>query len=399
MLPGVNVQFENGNLGVVATNPDGVFGLVASAVAVASTFALNQHYVIYSLKDAEALGIINSVNNYELHKTIKEFYAEAGTGTELWIYGVAKTRTLDQLVEDSKLLLDASNRRIRAIILKYAPTAVETADPLTGIREDFDVTLAAAQTIADDYTTDNIHPVIFIIEGYNFNGTAASLTGFAETTYNRVAVMIGDTEKRSDAAGTKGAAVGVLAGRLAKNQVHVNVGRVKDGALKPLQFYIVNTAVEQYNVTALHDKGFITLRSHVGKSGYYFSDDPLACTVEDDYHFITRRRVIDKAYVLTNATLTNFLLDNVPLTNEGKMQPSYAKAIEAEIERVIAQEMTAKGELSADVTKSGDTGVEASVDITEIIATTSIIKGRVRVRPHGYGRFLDFSIGYKINNN
>lgn len=399
MLPGVNVQFENGNLGVVATNPDGVFGLVSSAVAVASTFALNQHYVIFSLKEAEALGIINSVDNYELHKTIKEFYAEAGTGTELWIYGVAKTRTLDQLVEDSKLLLDASNRRIRAVILKYAPTAAETADPLTGIREDFDVTLAAAQTIANDYTTDNIHPVIFIIEGYNFNGTAALLPGFAAATHNRVAVMIGDTEKRSDAAGTKGAAVGVLAGRLAKNQVHVNIGRVKDGALKPPQFFIVNTPVEQYNVTALHDKGFITLRTHVGKSGYYFSDDPLACTVEDDYHFITRRRVIDKAYVLTNSTLTNFLLDNVPLTNEGKMQPSYAKAIEAEIERVIAQEMTAKGELSADVTVSGDTGVEASVDLTEVIATTSIIKGRVRVRPHGYGRFLEFSIGYNINNN
>ncbi|KGO89738.1 DUF2586 family protein [Flavobacterium suncheonense] len=396
-LPGVNVQFENGNLGVVATNPDGVFGLVSSATAVASTFELNKHYVIKSLKDAENLGITNSVGNYELYKTIKEFYAEAGTGTELWIYGVAKTRTLDQLIDDSETLLNLSNRRIRAIILKYAPSVAETTTE-DGLREDFPATLAAAQAMAEAFTVEKIHPVIFILEGYNFTGVAQDLTGFELTTYNRVAVMIGDTEKRSDAAGTKGAAVGVLAGRLAKNQVHVNVGRVKDGALKPLEFFIVNAPVEQYDVEALHDKGFITLRTHVGKSGYYFSDDPLACTVEDDYHYITRRRVIDKAYTLANATLTNFLLDQVPLTNEGKMQPSYAKALEAEVERVIAQEMTAKGEISADVTQANDTGVQCEIDLNEIIATTSKIKGRVRVRPHGYGRFIEFSIGYTINS-
>ena len=396
-LPGVNVQFENGNLGVVATKPDGVFGLVSSAVAVASTFELNKHYVIYSLKDAENLGIINSVDNYELYKTIKEFYAEAGTGTELWIFGVAKTRTLDQLVEDSQTLLNASNRRIRAVILKYAPSVAETTTE-AGLREDFNVTLAAAQTMAEDFTTNKIHPLIFIIEAYNFTGVSADLVGFATATTNRVAVMIGDTEKRTDAAGTKGAAVGVLAGRLAGNQVHVNIGRVKDGALKPLEFFIVNTPIEQFNVEALHNKGFITLRTHVGKSGYFFSDDPLACTVEDDYHYITRRRVIDKAYTLANATLTNFLLDQVPLTNEGKMQPSYAKAIEAELERVIAQEMTAKGELSADVTVANDTGVQCEIDLNEVISTTSKIKGRIRVRPHGYGRFIEFSIGFTINS-
>lgn len=396
-LPGVNIQFENGNLDVVATNPDGVFGLVASATAVASTFALNKHYIIKSLRDAENLGITNSVGNYELHKTIKEFYAEAGTGTELWIYGVAKTRTLDQLVQDSETLLNLSNRRIRAIVLKYAPSVAEVTTE-NGLREDFTATLAAAQAMAEEFTNTKTHPVIFILEAYNYTGVASDLTGFEETTYNRVAVMIGDTEKRSDPATSKGAAVGVFAGRLAKNQVHVNIGRVMDGALKPLEFFIVNTAVELVDTGALHDKGFVTLRTHVGKSGFYFANDPLACTPEDDYHFITRRRVIDKAYVLANSTLTNFLLDQVPLTNEGKMQPSYAKAVESEVERVIAQEMTAKGELSADVTQANDTGVQCLIDLEEVIATTSKIKGRVRVRPHGYAMYIEFSIGFTINS-
>lgn len=393
--PGVAIAFENGNLGVVATSPDGICAIVSSAVANGS-FALETPYTVYSLKEAETLGIIPTVaGNYELHKTVKEFYAEAGDGTELWIYGVAKTQTLDQLVADSEAVLLASNRRIRFVTLKYAPSVADT-DVTAGLRTGFPATLAAAQAIAEEYTTEKTQPVVYIIEAYNYTGVAADLVGFSATTYNRVAVLIGDTETRTGATASKGAAVGVLAGRIAKNQVHVNVGRVKDGALKPLNFYVLDTPVEQVNIDALYDKGFITPCTHVGKSGYYFVDDHLACTVEDDYHFLTRRRVIDKAYVLANATLSNFILDTVPLTGKGKMQASYAKALEAEVERVIVQEMTAKGEISADVTIANDTGVEVLIDTTNVIATDSLIKGKIRVRPHGYGRFIEFSIGFNI---
>jgi hypothetical protein len=393
--PKVSIGFENGNLGVVATSPDGICSIVASAVAN-GTFALNTVYTVFSLKEAETLGIIASVDNYELHKTIKEFYAEAGDGTELWIYGVAKTQTLDQLVADSEALLMASNRRIRFVILKFAPTAAQTV--AEGIITGFPATLAAAQAIADDFTVSKIHPVVFIIEGYNYSGVPGDLTGFSMTTYNRVAVLIGDTETRTGTTASKGAAVGVLGGRIAKNQVHVNIGRVKDGALKPLEFFILDTPVEQVNIDALYDKGFITLTTHVGKSGYYFVDDHLACTVEDDYHFLTRRRVIDKAYVLANGVLTNYVLDDFDLLDGGKLSPIDARTIEAQMERVIAQEMSAKKELSVDVTKANDTGVQCLVETTNNVATTGIIQGKVKVKPKGYGRYLEFTIGYNLNS-
>lgn len=391
--PSVNIAFENGNIGSVTTSPDGVCVIVASAVANGG-FALSTPYTVYSQAEAEALGILPTVaGNYELHKTIKEFYAEAGSGTELWIYGVAKTRTLDQLIDDSKAVLTASNRRIRFVVTKYAPSAPDVT-VVAGLRTGFLATLAAAQAIAEQFTVDKTQPLVFILEGYNYTGVAADLVGFSNTTYNRVAVLIGDTETRTGATASKGAAVGVLAGKIAANQVHVNVGRVKDGALKPLEFYIVDTPVEQVNIDALYNKGFITLTTHTGKSGYYFVDDMLACEVEDDYHYLTRRRVIDKAYVLANQTLTNFILDTVPLTNEGKIQAAYAKALGAEVVRVIAQEMSAKGELSVDPTMANDNGVECMIDVTNNIAQDSTIKGRIRVRPHGYGRFLEFTIGF-----
>lgn len=398
MLPGTDVSFSNGNLGTVATNPDGVCGLVSSAVAVSTTFLLLTKYVIYSLQDAEALGIANSVGNHELYKSIEEFYTEAGNGTELWIYGVARTSTLDQLITASRGLLDASNRRISGVIIKYSPSTADT-DVTVGLRTGFHATLAAAQAIADEYTNDKIHPIVFIIEGYNFTGVASDLIGFSATTYNRVLVMIGDTDTRTGTYASKGAAVGIVGGRFAKNQVHVNIGRVKDGALKPLEFFIVDKAADQYNVTALHDKGFVTIRTHVGKSGFYFSDDIMACTVEDDYHSLARRRTIDKAYRLANSTLTNYILDDLDVTPSGTISPIKAKVIEGEIERVIAQEMTANGELSSDPSNPNDFGVNAIVNLTEVVARTSKIKGKIRVSPKGYARNLEFDLGYTITPN
>jgi Protein of unknown function (DUF2586) len=394
MKPHVQIGFENGNIGTVATSPDGVCGIVGCGTE-SGDFKLETVYTIYSLKEAELLGIKPTIDNYELHKTIKEFYQEAGTGTELWIYGVPKFagKFLD-IIPSATILLTASNRRIRFVIVKIVDPGVATSNGIAGYLPQM---FADAQTCADDFTLSKIHPVNFIFEAYGYTGDPLELTGFATATHNRVRVLIGDTETRTGPTQSFGAAVGVYAGRLARNQVHVNAGRVKDGALKPLQFYIVDTPAEQVNVAPLYDKGFNTVVTHVGKSGFYFIDDLMACTVEDDYHFGPQRRVIDKAYVLANGVLTNFILDTVPLGNEGKISPIYAKVLETEIERVIAQEMTAKGELSGDPTVKGDSGVKAIIDLEERIAVTSTIKGRIRVKPHGYGRYLEFGLGFNIN--
>jgi hypothetical protein len=60
--------------------------------------------------------------------------------------------------------------------------------------------------------------------------------------------------------------------------------------------------------------------------------------------------------------------------------------------------MSAKGELSVDVTKANDTGVQALVDTTNNVASTGIIKGKISVKPKGYGRYLEFTIGYNLNS-
>ena len=87
MLPYVKIEFANGALGATEPMEDGVAGLVATGVAVASKFVLNTPYLVNRLGDLANLGITSDASdaNAVIYKAVKEFYDEAPEGTKLWI--------------------------------------------------------------------------------------------------------------------------------------------------------------------------------------------------------------------------------------------------------------------------------------------------------------------------
>lgn len=401
--PGISINFQNGQLGQVQDLPDGVFGLLASAVAVAGKFALNTPYQVKSMIDVAALGILPDVDNYVLYKTLKEFYAEAGDGTELWLMGFAKTdKVSDWFTPDvgtgktpAEGLLDAAGGKISMMLTAFSPDGAYVLTLEDGIDEDVWVAMALAQTLAENYTASKYAPFYTLFEGYGFDGDKAALKDMLTLAYNRCQVMLGDTETRTGATASKGAAVGVFAGRLAKIQVHVNPGKVRDGAVSALKMYILDTPVELYDVEALHDKSYVTFGTHAKKSGYYIIDDPMATAVADDYHYGTRRRVIDKAYRLAYAALLDFLLDENTVNEDGTMSPIYAKTVENAVEALIYAQMTVNNELSFDSTNPKDRGVVCKVDLTNNVTSTSQLKlSKLQVKPKGYNRFIDVPLGF-----
>lgn len=403
MLPGINIEFQNGQLGQVVDLPDGVSGLLASAVAVGTTFLLNTPYQIKSMVDVAALGIIPDVNNYKLYKTLKEFYAEAGEGTELWLMGFAKTTKvsdwfiLDVLTGKAPVekLLDAANGKLKFLFTAFSPSVAYVVTLNGSIDADVMVAVNLAQILAESYTAKKYAPFFTIIEGYAFDGNKVALGDLATAGFNRAMIVLGDTERRTGATASKGAAVGIVAGRFAKIQVHVNIGKVRDGALSNLTAFILDTPAESYDVEALHDKGYVTMRQHTGKSGYFFTDDPLACAIADDYHYANRRRVIDKALRLAYASLLEFLLDDNTVNNDGTISPIYAKSIENEVESLIFNQMTANGELSFDPSDSKDRGVICKVDLTHNVTSTSKLKlAKLQVKTKGTNRWIDVPLGF-----
>lgn len=405
MLPGIDIEFKNGALGQVVPLPDGCFGLVTMADEVGSTFVHEKAYVVKNMQDVAVLGIIDNVDNHRLYKFLNEFFEEGGSGQELWLMAFPKidnatpAKISDLFVKVNgkapvEKLLDAANGKLRGLFALMNPDSSYTPVVTNGIDDDVVLVKTKAQTLLEDYTDAKYAPAFCILEGYAFNGDHTTLPDLTTESNNRVGILIGDSESRTGVTASNGAALGVLAGRLAKNAVQRNIGRVADGPLKPLAMYIEDTPCEEYDVESLHDKGYISFRTHVGKSGYFFTDDPLATEISDDYHYLTMRRVIDKAYRIAYGTLLDFLLDDVQLTNKGTVSPIYAKSMEGRVINAIYTQMTVNGELSADLTDAADKGVQCEVDLMNNVASTSKLNVTILVRPKGYARWINVPLGF-----
>jgi hypothetical protein len=400
MLPRVRIFFQNGALGSLAPGADGVAGLVSTAVPAQEGFQLAVPYVLRSLDDLTALGITSGEAdaNAFLYHHVREFYDEAGQGAELWVMGFPNTEKqsdlVDQTKSNAKALILSAGGRLRQLAVAFNPADDYTPTITGGLDADITTSMLNAQGLAQ-WATDSLYaPLFILLEAREFTGVVADLTDVSTYGYNRVGVLLGDT-----AADSRGAAVGLLLGRIAKIPVERHIGRVRDGAVRAPGAFIKDKKVETADVETIHDKGYITFRTFTGKAGYFFSDDSLATKVSDDYRSIARRRTIDKAYRIAYISLLEFLNDEIPITDSGELVPAMAKSWEAEVETAIVNQMTAEGNLGIDPTDTGDTGVECYIDYAQKVASTGKIEISLKVKPYGYAKYIDVKLGFITINS
>jgi hypothetical protein len=398
MLSRVKIYFENGNLGGVSPSDDAVVGLLASAVAVTGKFELSKAYQISSLADLANLGVTDSADdvNISLYKAVYDFYNEAPNGTYLWIYGVAKTVTMADMLDKTKpyfpALITAANGAINFVMVAKADPSAYTATIATGLDADCVAAITKAQEACEWATTDKYAPCFALLEGRHYSGTATDLPDLTTRTDNRVGVVIGDT-----VSGSVAASVGTIAGRLAAVPVQRKASRVKTGALNTDLFYIGSVAAENGNPDVIDGKGFITFRTITGKSGYFVAEDRLATADSDDYAVIPRRRVIDKAYRIAYKTLVEELQDEVPVTSEGYMPHSSCKSIQNQVETAIENSMTVNKNLGTDPDDPTDTGVKCYINPKQNIVSGSEFGANLSVKPYGYKKYINVYLGFKTS--
>ncbi len=407
MLPYVKIDFANGAIGASEPMDDGVTGLVCTAVAVTqtvdgkqeTTFALDTPYLITKLDDLVKKGVTSESSdvNATLYKAVKEFYDEAPEGSKLWIMGVADTVTIDDIVDktkdNAKKLLVAANGTIRILAVKVKDESGYTPTVTTGIDGAVRTAIVNAQGLAEWATETLFAPVMVLLEGRYYTGEAVTLVSnpVNDGNNNRVAVLIGDTVKDS-----KGAAVGLLAGRIASIPVQRSVARVRTGSINAVEMFIGGEPAELGNPETINDCGFICPRIFVGKAGYYWSDDKLAAEASDDYSLIPRRRVADKAYRIAYTTLVNEIAEEISVTDDGKISAPVVKAIQTAVESAIVNNMTSRGNLGNDPSNPNDMGVECYINPDQNIIATSRLDVQVRIKPHGYSKYINVNLGFKV---
>lgn len=395
MLPRVKILFENGLIGSTDPIDDGVAGFICNGVAVTGKLDLNTAYLVKKLEDLSNLGITDDSNdeNKRIYKAVQEFYSEAPQGSKLWLYVVAATTTMaDMLDKDGtigKAFINATKGEVKILAVVRSVDSEYEATIVDGLDSDVLAAAAKAQALAEWATENKYAPFFVILPGLSYQGTAASLKNLGEYAYNRVGIVIGDT-----VASSADACVGLLCGRIASIPVQRSVARVKSGAIAYTALYIGAVAAENGDPETIHDLGYICPRTFVGKAGYFWSDDKLATSATDDYALIPRRRTIDKAARIAYATLVNELSDEIQVTSEGKIPASVCKSLETMVESAVASGMP--GELGTDPDKPADKGVKCHIDPEQVVVSTSKLNVQLRVKPFGYLKYIDVSLGFLV---
>lgn len=391
MLPRIKINFLSGQLGTVGASPDGLVAIVAGATAVGDTFELGMSYQVHKLSELTALGVTDA-NNPALVKHVSDFYRQTEDGTALVICGVDPTKKMAELLakEDGIVrgLIERHSGALRAVFV--SSPAGDSEQATEGLSPDVFKSLAPAQELAELATAELYAPLLIVIDGRGYTGK--NLKDLGKHNYNRVGVLVGNTSKED-----KGACLGILAGRIASIPVQRNVGRVRDGALKPDTFYLGGKLIEekQSEIVALHDKRYITIRKYVGRTGYFFADDNLATAPTDDYAQISNRRVIDKAFRICYERLLDLMLDELELNENGTLKAPIVKHWEQAVEDAINRSMTAEGELS----NEDGQGCICYINSEQNVVSTGRIRITLKVRPFGYARNVDVSLGFQVTSS
>lgn len=391
-LPGVNIVVENGNLGRTPTTADGVAGLIVVGAAKPN-LPLYTPKQIFSLKEAEALGLTqanDTADKVDAYQQIKEFYAEAGNGAELWIMTVAMAKTMAETLDpatatnSARKLLDAADGKIRLLAIgRYIdPTLTYTQTTQGGIDKDVHDALPKAQALSIEYTNE-FKPFHTFIDARGWNGVAADLTDLHTYTHSKVSVVLAST-----VSGKKSAAVGLVLGRAAKLPVQRKIARVKDGALNISEGYLTNGSsieTQQSAIRVAYEKGYITFRKYVGKSGYYFVYDPTATSETDDFLTLTNNRVMNKAITLIYSVYVEEINDEVEISAEGKLSANQVAYIRQIMNNALNLQMVSEGECSA---------AEVFVDPAQDIIATDKLTVVVRITPVGYKKSIEVTLGF-----
>lgn len=398
--PNVTIQKLNGGIGGTVLSRDGVSLLVISLDAAAYGGLVSNSFSGIQLSDFEALGftqVKDLTANVLAWEHIKDFYAKAPAGTELHVLVVPNTVTFTQLFTPASAsyiilaqYLTSKKGLIKLLGVALNPSAAEAA-PTAGITADAIAAIGLAQAFAD-MEFSKFRPVDILLEGRKFTAaTMAAAENLRTKTAPNVSIMIsrdGSRQAALVAAGHTGsanyAAVGFALGKLAGIGVQVNIGKRKDGPLGWSNATLSGgqqvVLLSDADLDTLSDKGYLFVTQDTGQEGFFFNDDPTCAPLDNDYCYITRNRVINKAARIARQVYVVELLDEVSVDPDtGRLSNLTIKTFEDAIKTQIEDLMLQVGEADA---------VTVFIDPVQNVLATGELVVLVQIQPKGYARFI-----------
>lgn len=452
-LPDVNVNIQDGALGVLLPSNDGV----SLKVGVATSGTVNTIYNLTTLKqvkDTFGSGPLAEALATHIFLSGKPVYAVRVNASVAGTIGaITKSRALSPTITAAGTVLDAFEVVVQvlaagdlgAATFKYAldggdnysaetviPSGGTFVLPVTGVTLTFPAGSYAVgdtytfTTVAPAYTMSDLNAAIDVVLAdsrewgfmhvvgaasstifagvatrlaeatnvfrYAFavleaaNDTDANLiTAYGNSADVRIGVVAGYVEQLSPLTGRshKRSAAWAYCGRLAAIPPQEDPGRVLSGSLAGITALYRN----EFATPGLDPARFTTLRTIIGRTGYWVSNGRMMATEGSDYDLVQNRRVMDKACRIARNAALQFLNDNVavdPVT--GYILEQEAQAIEAYINAQMVAGLVSPGNVSA-------TQVIVKRDNNMLADRTLYVS--IRVLPVAYLKFIEIDIGFR----
>lgn len=296
----ISITVINNSVGIPQST-DGIMGMFVRAVAVTGTFDLNKGYLITSLDDLADLGIdadYDVTNSTAVYEQVSDFYAVAGDGALLWLFGVptntayatyVAASTFDTLIR-STAIADPANR-VKMIGLCYdIPATLQTAADFPA-----DVTAAIIALETKRILLFNQgYQFSAIIDGYNMSSTVsvASLATMATKAAPGVSLCV--TSLRGNGV----SAVGFALGRFARISIGHGFGAVEDGPMNTSSAYLTNGLLVTADGTLVVGHVYTVTGGTVVYNTATYAEGTTFTAITGHTTFTTP----DTGYVLDNAT-------------------------------------------------------------------------------------------------
>lgn len=388
-----DVLFNRGNgaLGRPLASRDHVSALcfpILDANLPAGFLTTDRIKKVYSVAEAEALGIVSTDSNLEhAHYQVSEAY-RMNPKAELYIYLYDDAATT-AAVYLQPVIEYPENGEIRQAAI-FIDDAIAGAD-ITDIQSVVDAMRVVHRPFSavvgfSDYLTDNDWSAAIDLRALEADGVGIVIG--CDGGKNSVAYNIASE-------GNNIPAIGAVIGAISAASVHESIGWVakfnfSDGTeLETPAIGNFNDRVNNHPdtlLTALTDKGYIFFRKHLGITGSYANDSSNADLVTSDYAFIENTRTIDKAIRGVRTFLLPQLSSPVYLNDDGTLREDTVANFRALALRALDQ-MQQAGEISAR---------DVVIDPTQPILSTSKLVIGVKIVPVGVARNIEVNISFAL---
>jgi hypothetical protein len=173
----------------------------------------------------------------------------------------------------------------------------------------------------------------------------------------------------------------VVAARLASSLISTDPKRVDDGPLAGV--YKIGHDERTADIV-LDDKKISTLRSWMGRGGYYVTNAHVKATVGSDLIYAQHRRIIDLATALVHRSAQRLIGRSVPVLTDGtgRIKPSAASRLEREIQRPLKNALVDPTNVEGDKGHISDLAVQVDRE-NDVLNTRNVII-TVSMVPLGY---------------